>query len=441
MRRSVLVSDQPALVRMAAGLDFLLAYPYGCTEQRLSRARAELALTRLRDLLHTSGDDERLRKDVADTLEWLGRAVGPEGLVAYWPGSGGYVSLTAWSLDFLVEAKAAGYAVDEKLWNTLSRSLEQSLRTDYGHFIDGESFAERSWALAALTAAGKAQPAYAAELARKAQFLDLEGVSEVLQAFAKSSGPEAAPAADNLVRRLWGGVVLRLHGGRTRAGQRPHPAQRDADGGRDDPRPGAPRRRRPAPGDADRGPDHARRRRRLGLDQRQRRGAAGAVRAAQAAVCRQPAAHRRGASRQEREDPGDRPQGAGRGVRLDGGGGRSGGRGDPRSDNGGGRAGQRRGGWGRGCERGGGRGAGGCRRAAGRGARRDQLPAGHRRRPGGPRGGGLRGQPRAAGGARREAAARAPAAGGARDHGPFLGRRRSGITWRWRCRSPPAWSR
>src|SRR6202043_248043 len=51
VRRSVLISDQPALVRMAAGLDFLLAYPYGCTEQRLSRARAELALTRLRDLL------------------------------------------------------------------------------------------------------------------------------------------------------------------------------------------------------------------------------------------------------------------------------------------------------------------------------------------------------------------------------------------------------
>jgi alpha-2-macroglobulin len=214
VRRSVLVSDQPALVRMAAGLDFLLAYPYGCTEQRLSRARAELALTRLRDLLKESGDDERLRRDVADTLEWLGRAAGPEGLVAYWPGGTGYVSLTAWSLDFLVEAKAAGYAVDEKLWNNLSRSLEQSLRTDYGRFIDGESFAERSWALAALTAAGKPQPAYAAELARKAQFLDLEGVSEVLQAFAKSGGPEAVPATDALVRRLWGGLVLRLHGGR-----------------------------------------------------------------------------------------------------------------------------------------------------------------------------------------------------------------------------------
>jgi hypothetical protein len=214
VRRSVLVSDQPALVRMAAGLDFLLAYPYGCTEQRLSRARAELALTRLRDLLGEAGDDARLRRDVADTLDWLGRVVGPDGLVAYWPGGTGRVSLTAWSLDFLVEARAAGTTVDDKLWDRLSRSLEQSLRTDYGHFIDGESFAERSWALAALTGAGKAQPAYAAELARKAELLDLEGVSEVLQALARSGGAETAPAAGVLVRQLWGGLVLRLHGGR-----------------------------------------------------------------------------------------------------------------------------------------------------------------------------------------------------------------------------------
>jgi uncharacterized protein YfaS (alpha-2-macroglobulin family) len=245
VRRSVLASTQPALVRMAAGLDFLLDYPYGCTEQRLSRARAELALARLRDLLAETGGDARLRKDVAETLEWIGRAVDPQGLVAYWPGGTGYVSLTAWSLQFMVEAKAAGYTVDTKVWDTVSRSLAQSLRTDYGHFIDGEAFAERSWALAALTAAGQAQPAYAAELARKSEYLDLEGVSEVLQAFAQGRRPakaaaagqgggaaaggqvaaaggqgaasaaDAAPATDALARRLWAGLVTRLYGGNT----------------------------------------------------------------------------------------------------------------------------------------------------------------------------------------------------------------------------------
>ncbi|HVT57480.1 MAG TPA: MG2 domain-containing protein [Thermoanaerobaculia bacterium] len=245
VRRALLVSDQPALVRMAAGLDFLLGYPYGCTEQRLSRARAELALRRFRELLHEQGpraatetaagaataasaptaategaegseDSERMRKDVNDTLDWLTRVVDPDGLAAYWPGSTGYVSLTAWSVEFLTEAKAAGYRVDEKLWETMTRALERSLRSDFGRFIDGESFDERSWALAALTAAGKPQPAYAAELARKAQFLDLEGISEVLQAFAKAGGEReaGAPAAELLVRRLWDGLVLRLYNGR-----------------------------------------------------------------------------------------------------------------------------------------------------------------------------------------------------------------------------------
>ncbi len=139
--------------------------------------------------------------------------VDPHGLVAYWPGSNGYVSLTAWVVQFLVEAKAAGFRVDDKLMATLTRSLEQSLRSDYGYFIDGEAFAERCWALAALAAAGKFDPAYAAELARKAQFLDLEGVAEVLQSFAKA-GDTSSPATDALAEKIWNGVVLRLYQGK-----------------------------------------------------------------------------------------------------------------------------------------------------------------------------------------------------------------------------------
>ncbi|MBW8874214.1 MAG: alpha-2-macroglobulin [Acidobacteria bacterium] len=213
VRRSVLVSDQAALVRMAAGLDFFNQYPYGCTEQRLSQARAEMALKRFRVLLHQEGDDGRMKRAVEDTLQWLPQVVDPHGLVAYWPGSNGYVSLTAWVVQFLVEAKAAGFRVDDKLMATLTRSLEQSLRSDYGRFIDGEGFAERCWALAALAAAGKFDPAYAAELARKAQLLDLEGVAEVLQSFAKS-GDTTSPATDALAEKIWSGVVLRLYQGK-----------------------------------------------------------------------------------------------------------------------------------------------------------------------------------------------------------------------------------
>ncbi len=147
VRRTVLVSDQPALVRMAAGLDFLLNYPYGCTEQRISRARAQIALKKFRDLLGQADpgeNDEALERGVRQTQEWIASVVDSNGLVAYWPGGGGYVSLTAWVLQFLVEAEEAGFPVDEELKGVFLRSLEQALRSDYSHFIDGESYAERT---------------------------------------------------------------------------------------------------------------------------------------------------------------------------------------------------------------------------------------------------------------------------------------------------------
>ena len=213
VRRAILLSDQPGLVRMAAGLNFLLTYPYGCTEQRISCARAELALKKFRTLLQQRGSDEELDRAVRGALEWIPSVVDGAGLAAYWPGSTGYVSLTAWVVQFLVEAKDAGYQFDGKLLDTLIGTLEKALRSDYSRFIDGESFAERCWALTALAQAGRFNPSYAAELARKAQFLDLEGVAAILQSFARN-GDVSSAASKELAGRLWDGVVVRLWQGR-----------------------------------------------------------------------------------------------------------------------------------------------------------------------------------------------------------------------------------
>src|SRR5262249_8830271 len=201
VRRTLLVSDQPALLRMAAGLTFLQEYPYGCTEQRISRAEAFLALRSFRDVLHEEGGDELTARPVRDVLEWLPATVDANGLVSYWPGCRGYVSLTPWTVPFLVAARAGGFAVDQKLSGRLTGSLDQALRSDYSHFIDGEAFVERAWALSALAEAGKFNPGYAAELARRAQFLDLEGVSEVALALAQQ-GDTGSSTAEGLVQPL-----------------------------------------------------------------------------------------------------------------------------------------------------------------------------------------------------------------------------------------------
>jgi hypothetical protein len=135
-----------------------------------------------------------------------------DGLVAYWPGSRGYVSLTAWVVQFLVEAQKAGFAVDDALLRRLTTTLHQALRSDYSRFVEGEAYVERAWALAALAQAGQFDEAYAAELARRAQFLNLEAKAQVVQAFARAG--QSPSALETLTRGLWDGVVFRLFQGR-----------------------------------------------------------------------------------------------------------------------------------------------------------------------------------------------------------------------------------
>jgi uncharacterized protein YfaS (alpha-2-macroglobulin family) len=213
MKRTIVVSDQPGLLEMASGLDFLLEYPYGGTEQRISRARATLALKGLRESMHLDGYDDELKRAVEDTLEWLPQIVGKDGLCAYWPASKGYVWLTADVVSFLLEAKAAGFRSDEKMIDLLEASLVQALRSDYAHFIDGESFAERTYALEALARAHRFDAGYAAELARKSDYLDLESVAGVVQAFAES-GDRGSATVKELDRSLWKGLIFRLHDGK-----------------------------------------------------------------------------------------------------------------------------------------------------------------------------------------------------------------------------------
>jgi uncharacterized protein YfaS (alpha-2-macroglobulin family) len=214
VRRRLLVSDQVALVKMAAGLDFLMGYPYGCTEQRVSEARAHLAFAKLRDVLAMGDVAAASDNAVRQALEWLPGVVDEGGLASYWPGGPGYVSLTAWCLRFLVEARAAGHPVDAALHDRMVRALEQALRSDYGRFVDGESFTERCLALGALAAAGKFNAAYAADLARQAKFLNLEGSSEVLLAFTGPAGGAPEQTVRELAKKVADGVATRLWQGR-----------------------------------------------------------------------------------------------------------------------------------------------------------------------------------------------------------------------------------
>ncbi|MBI3776433.1 MAG: alpha-2-macroglobulin [Gammaproteobacteria bacterium] len=209
LHRSILLSDQPALIRMAAGLSFVLEYPLGCTEQQLSRAQAMLAFKSFSARLYGDQSKPLLDRAVANVLTVLPTVIDNDGLIGYWPGATGRVSLTAWAFEFLVDARAAGFNVETKLFERMAHALKQALRSDYRHWITNEAYTERVFALRALAAAGQLDTAYLAELARHADQLNTESAAEIARLL-RANGYADSATLRGLEQRLNNDVVWRL---------------------------------------------------------------------------------------------------------------------------------------------------------------------------------------------------------------------------------------
>lgn len=227
LRRTLVLADRPGLVRMAAGLNYLLAYPHACTEQRISRARGLLAAGELLALVRPNTATTLIDRHVRNTLTYLDEVVREDGYVTFWPGAGnGQVGLTAWTYLFLLEAEKAGYTVDPAMRERLRNALRRSLRGDYSHYLD--SYTERSMALTALAQGGELDSGYAAELARRTQFLSQEAVAHVTRALAGDDDPSPA-VLQRLEKTLWNGLIFKLrHGEKVYAGLKDRQTQRSA---------------------------------------------------------------------------------------------------------------------------------------------------------------------------------------------------------------------
>ena len=212
IRRQLLVSNAPELVRLYAGLDYLRDYPYGCTEQRVSRARAEIATKQFAAALD-GGDDAQADADINQTLTWVTSATTSSGLVGFWPGDQGDVVLTAWSLEFLVEAQKAGFTTDPVERASLVHALQTALRSDDPNIVSADAYDERAWALAALAYAGNLDRDYADELARMQDQMSLEGIAQVAIALQVGGASDTA-LLKPLQDALWTGLIIKLRDGK-----------------------------------------------------------------------------------------------------------------------------------------------------------------------------------------------------------------------------------
>lgn len=212
-RQSLLLTDQEALLRMISGLDYLFTYEHLCTEQRVSQCYPAVALKGIYDTFKIKAPSEKINELMSETFDYLGKTLQPDGLYAYWPGGAGYVSLTAYVVEFLTEAKRSGYQFDPKLLDRPIGALKQALRSDYSKFIDGAAYMERAEALMALSQAGQFDVSYGSELGRKAGFLDLYSEAKVLLAY--MLGQKGEKSITSALRKdMWDNTVFKLRDGR-----------------------------------------------------------------------------------------------------------------------------------------------------------------------------------------------------------------------------------
>jgi uncharacterized protein YfaS (alpha-2-macroglobulin family) len=191
----ILVSDNQYLPRVISAMTALVRYPYGCTEQVVSQAYPSLVYEGLWNRYGISSPDPSVAASVDRTTEFLKASQHRDGLFGYWPGTQGYVYLTAYVVDFLTEVRNANkklskpFAFDQTMYNLAIDALKRSLRSDYSRFVSGYSAYERTCALAALARSGHVDIGYARELAAAARELDVTGMSNVYRAI---SGQQAA---------------------------------------------------------------------------------------------------------------------------------------------------------------------------------------------------------------------------------------------------------
>ncbi|OON67427.1 alpha-2-macroglobulin family protein [Hymenobacter sp. CRA2] len=140
-QRSQLVLSRSPMTEFSKDLRYLLQYPYGCLEQTVSAAFPQLYYP---DLAATLGQTKKAQRynpnyHVQEAIRKIESMQLYNGALSYWPG-GDYDNwwATAYAAHFLLEAKHAGFAVNQSILDKTLRYLQYRIRKreteDYQYF-------------------------------------------------------------------------------------------------------------------------------------------------------------------------------------------------------------------------------------------------------------------------------------------------------------------
>lgn len=129
IEKKLLVSKSP-LIQFADDLDYLVRYPYGCLEQTVSSVFPQLYFGDLvKDIYDYDPNVETPAFNIREAINKIMLMQLYHGGLAYWPGQG-YESWwgSVYACHFLLEAKKAGYDVDQSMLDKLSDYLRERLK-------------------------------------------------------------------------------------------------------------------------------------------------------------------------------------------------------------------------------------------------------------------------------------------------------------------------
>ncbi len=208
--QTLIVTNQPGVLELASGLDYLSAYPHGCLEQRMSQLAPDVALANLLKKLELDTRfTPQLSANVRRIVDELGQHQDDRGFLGYWPGSSGDLALTAAGLEFLTHAKKAGLPVDDKVRAKAVEALKRVLRSDFSGLWSEYRYNQQTSALRALAAAGELDENYLVELFHQRQGMDATSVADLTRAMAFRPNVFATNLTA-LKEDLWDRTVFKL---------------------------------------------------------------------------------------------------------------------------------------------------------------------------------------------------------------------------------------
>jgi uncharacterized protein YfaS (alpha-2-macroglobulin family) len=127
VRHQLVVSRNPTL-ESAEQLRFLVQYPYGCTEQVVSAAFPQLYYGDLAKQLSHDPQTENVNQNIIEAIRKIKLRQLYNGAVMLWDNGEAHWWTTIYAAHFLIEARKAGFDVDDDLINTILSYINSRLR-------------------------------------------------------------------------------------------------------------------------------------------------------------------------------------------------------------------------------------------------------------------------------------------------------------------------